>query len=1379
MFAARKWSKKRPKFFPRRAHLTLERLEDRTVPSTPPFSHVLLLSVDGLHQADPADPVLQSATTPSGQPVLQNVLGLEQQGVTYNNASTMRPSDSFPGELAMLTGAHPGVTGVFYDDSYDRQLLPPAIVGSSTPGTETQYAENLDYNNNNMSGTDGTNGFDASAIDPTQLPLSKIHSVKDEKEDGSVQGTQTAYQLKHNPVVNDGQATGSIFAGTKTPLATFTIPQVTPDPSLPNSANDVVPLQFTSGGSNFTAGTLNLANGLVVLSWSNSPPANTSIKVIYDYGVTVMPHQFLKVNTIFNVAHDAGLLTAYSDKHPAYDIASGPGGKGVDDFYAPEINSFAALEDLSTGHTVDANALRDANPFVDLSNYQLVYAPTDPDGPNDPNLGDITKNSLLAEKYDDLKVQAIINEINGLTSRGDPGPGVPALFGMNFQAVSVAQKYSKGGIDLVNGQEVPSNIFLAALYHTDASIGQIENALKTQGLWNSTLLVLSAKHGQDPRIGSGLKMKDDQIPTVVGDNLAQATQDDVSLLWLKDQSQTQQAVDALTNFVNSGTVTGNDANNNQVTLPANQVIDQVLYGSALQQYIFGNPLENSRTPDIIVTLKPGFIWVGNPKNKFKRAEHGGFVDDDTHVALIVSSGGLNADVQGSVVDNPVTTTQVAVTALEALGLNPAKLKGALTEGTKALPGLTDDALAKIDHFVIIYQENWSFDSLYGEFPGTNGLNNATLAGTIPQVDQSGNPLPNLPTPSTNPPVPDGLPAQPFDLSAYLQPSDKTNDIIHRFYHEQLQIDNGALEPSNGKQDKFVTWSDNGSLVFSYFDATNLPEGQLAQQYTMDDNFFHAAYGGSFLNHQFLVAATAPQWNQPIPDGFLSSYDPMTHKLVDSKLTIDGTYDVNTTFGAQTPHPAGIPSNQLLNVINDNHPFNADGTPDPTYTPTIGDRLDAAGISWRWYSGGWDQALAGQTDSTFTGLFQYHHQPFAYYANYAPFNADGTPNPQTDALLNPNAHLQDETYFFSDLASSNLPAVSFIKPFGPDNEHPGYADLLQGQQHVADIVHAIQNSSAWPHTAIIITYDENGGRWDHVSPPMRDQWGEGTRVPAIVISPFAKQGYVDHQLHDTLSILKTLEDRFGLQPLNQRDANATSLASDFQLSPHVDLGTAYLQADADNLGQYVLVVTGTEQSDHIDVLPAAGNQIEVKIDTSHFDQTFDASVISRIQIYGLGGNDRIKVDSSILLPAMIFAGDGNNYIQTGNGNTVVVGGGGRNHIEGGTGRNILIGGSGRSDIHANGGQAILIAGTTAFGADAEALQLLENEWASTDDLTTRQTKIEGGVGIANMFVLNDQTVHSNGQANELRGGSGMDWFFANQSTDDIDEMFGQDLFTAIS
>src|SRR5207249_1300299 len=165
-------------------------------------------------------------------------------------------------------------------------------------------------------------------------------------------------------------------------------------------------------------------------------------------------------------------------------------------------------------------------------------------------------------------------------------------------------------------------------------------------------------------------------------------------------------------------------------------------------------------------------------------------------------------------------------------------------------------------------------------------------------------------------------------------------------------------------------------------------------------------------------------------------------------------------------------------------------------------------------------------------FQFHHQPFAYFANYA------------DGKQAKSDHLKDEQDFLNALKNNSLPAVSFVKPLGMDNEHPGYANETNGQQHVADLVKAVEDSPYAKDTAIIITYDENGGRWDHVAPPAGDRWGPGTRVPAIVISTFAKRAYVDHTEYDTTSIPRTIEVRWGLDPLGSRDARANDLRNAF-------------------------------------------------------------------------------------------------------------------------------------------------------------------------------------------------------------------------------------------
>jgi phospholipase C len=468
-------------------------------------------------------------------------------------------------------------------------------------------------------------------------------------------------------------------------------------------------------------------------------------------------------------------------------------------------------------------------------------------------------------------------------------------------------------------------------------------------------------------------------------------------------------------------------------------------------------------------------------------------------------------------------------------------------------------VSRIGHIIVIYQENWSFDSLYGLFPGADGLANGF--GQLAQVDvkaapaysaliyQTPSPLTGFPLavdpqfPSTasgrlgaqlNHSLP--LPLIPYDFSDFIPPDSLTGDIVHRFYHEQLQIDNGALEAKNGDLDKFVTWSDNPGLVLSYLDSTSLPEGRLAQKFTLCDRFFHSAYGGSFLNHQWLIAAQTPPWTALIPAGWQSSYDPNLKALKDNQLTIDGTRAVNTIQPLLAPFSPGTPTAKRL-LINNTDPAA------PAYVPNIGNRLDDAGINWRWYSGGWNDALANNQTAS-AELFQFHHQPFAYYTKYAPFKTAPTANYSTvsppelnPATTGPNAHLQDETAFFADVASGNLPPVSFVKPIGAENEHPGYAHEIAGQQHVADLVAAVRNSPIWSDAVIIITYDENGGRWDHVPPPVRsDGWGVGVRVPAIVISPFARRGAIDSHEYETVSILKLIERRFQLAPLSTRDAD---------------------------------------------------------------------------------------------------------------------------------------------------------------------------------------------------------------------------------------------------
>lgn len=400
---------------------------------------------------------------------------------------------------------------------------------------------------------------------------------------------------------------------------------------------------------------------------------------------------------------------------------------------------------------------------------------------------------------------------------------------------------------------------------------------------------------------------------------------------------------------------------------------------------------------------------------------------------------------------------------------------------------------QIGHVVIIYMENHSFDNLFGQFPGANGFANAA----IKQVDSFGQPYLYLPLIPNAPAFPNNLPNQPFNIDQYVPANQNIPDLVHRYYQEQQQI-------NGGKMDKFAVISNAKALTMGYYKTSGLPLAGEAAKYTLCDNMFHSAFGGSFLNHIWFIAAASPVF-QNAPSSITAQVDAKGYMIKDGIVTPDG-FAVNTAYSINTPHPAGASSSQLV--------------PNQTL-PTIGDRLNDNNIDWAWYSGGWNDALTGKADAT----FQYHHQPFIYFKNYA----DGTATKQ--------AHLKDETEFTTAAKNGTLPPVSFVKPLGYNNEHPGYADVITGENHAMDLINAVRNGPNWKDAVIVVTYDENGGFWDHAPPPFIDKWGPGSRVPGIIISPFAKAGYIDHTQYETLSILSLVEKRWNLTPLNSRDGNA--------------------------------------------------------------------------------------------------------------------------------------------------------------------------------------------------------------------------------------------------
>jgi len=359
--------------------------------------------------------------------------------------------------------------------------------------------------------------------------------------------------------------------------------------------------------------------------------------------------------------------------------------------------------------------------------------------------------------------------------------------------------------------------------------------------------------------------------------------------------------------------------------------------------------------------------------------------------------------------------------------------------------------------------------------------------------------------------------------------------VHRFYQEQYQI-------NHGRQNRYVTGSDAVGLTMGHYATRRLPiwrylHSDAAPKYVVADRFFQAAFGGSYLNHQWLIAARTPRDRSGGASGAVTSILDANGMVADTYPLYTPTRDVEDgQLTRKCADPAASHYRRACGdfAVNTIQPTSPPTSSNPvklpllTY-PTIGDRLTGAGISWNWYSGGWDDAAAGTPGP----LFQFHHQPFNYFAKYAP----GQPG---------RRHLRDETEFFDAARSGHLPRVSFVKPYGAENEHPGYASEPNGSDHLVRLLKAITRGPQARSTLVVVTYDEFGGQWDHVSPPgmgtpgVHDAWGPGTRIPALVISRAFRHSGVDHRVYDTTSILATIERGFGLKPLTSRDARVNGL-----------------------------------------------------------------------------------------------------------------------------------------------------------------------------------------------------------------------------------------------
>ncbi|TFW13330.1 acid phosphatase [Massilia arenosa] len=464
--------------------------------------------------------------------------------------------------------------------------------------------------------------------------------------------------------------------------------------------------------------------------------------------------------------------------------------------------------------------------------------------------------------------------------------------------------------------------------------------------------------------------------------------------------------------------------------------------------------------------------------------------------------------------------------------------------------------AHVKNVVVIYLENRSFTNLFADFPGTAEPLSSVKPEQYQQRDRDGTVLRELPkvwggmVPGRQnlggkdyliaEPDIHGLPNAPYALKdAAGQPLPEaivTRDLTHRFYQNQMQI-------NGGKNDGFVAWGDSGGLVMGHYGQSREALGlwQLAREYTLCDHFFMAAFGGSFMNHQFLISGRPNEYFNAAQTPARSQIAAVADGPQGTKLAIDPEKTPKSALDGQPVYVndgAITPDGYVVNTMAP--PFQPSwvkpapgGDPhladpqDPTVLPpqdftTIGDLLTRKGVDWAWYAGAWSAALAGRGAGSRPN-FQEHHQPFNYFRNYAPGTAARA------------HHLRDggigdspvSNKFIADAVAGRLPPVAFYKPQGNLNLHAGYSDVESGDQHIANVVEHLRKSPQWKNMVVVIAFDENGGWWDHVAPPPGDRWGPGSRIPALVVSPFAKKGAVDHTFYDTTSILRFITRRFEL------------------------------------------------------------------------------------------------------------------------------------------------------------------------------------------------------------------------------------------------------------